>query len=407
MRTESAVIPKPLNDEAAVSRSVGFPLSAGSAAVNRQTPAKDVKAARVMTNGAPTGKRPKGRWFISLLILAICGTVASGLWNEFVRFQSYGTIQGRVIQLSAPWSGVIQTLHVKDGEYVTQGQLLATLDNTELNLQLGKLQDDMRLARAALETRVAELKATQREHAERSMRVHVDYFELLSRLYQETARLDELRSAHARIERLGSQNAVAQIDVDAAAFTYQGQQKRVSELREAVKQMKRGLREASLSDTDKRLLNVEKTRIETVMTQWERLIGYERRGDIRAPSSGRIVRRHHFTGEFVGTSDTVFELLEEGSIRAVLYLPQHKTKRIKNGQRTKLSVPPNRGSLTFEIERVGDEMSPAPACIRRYYRPDQRLVPVFCKPMPGQLRDTQGDESIWLGAEVRLPRFSL
>lgn len=382
-------------------RSVGFPKSK-EAPVAAATPRPVTTVAPL---GAPTPKRPKGRMFISLVILTICSVTAMSLYNEFVRFQGYGLIDGKVVKLSAPWAGIVKTLHVKNGEYVTQGQLLATLENTELRLRLGKLQDEARLARAALATRLAELKASERDQSERATRVYVDYFDLLGRFYVEQSRLDELRNYYERVVPLGEKNAVAESEVVKARYALEGQQKRVDELSTAVDQMKSGLESAQLAADEEGLLSVEQARVETALLEWGRLSDYQRLGEIRAPVSGRVVERHPYTGEFVSPSTVIMEVLEEGSIEAVLYVPQRRAREFEIGKSTQLNLPPYRENLEFTVDRVGDQMVPAPPSLKRYYRASERLVPVYASPTHGHLRDTQGDFSMWLGAEVRLPRF--
>jgi len=76
------------------SEGFGFPQSPAypSVAVPQQTIARPT----------PLPKRPKGRWFIGLLLLASCGY---GLWqayDSFLRYRSYGIVTGRVLQLSSP-----------------------------------------------------------------------------------------------------------------------------------------------------------------------------------------------------------------------------------------------------------------------------------------------------------------
>ncbi len=236
---------------------------------------------RPTTDHAPKVTRPKGRVFISFVILSVVGTVASGLWNEFFRFQAYGTIEGRVVKISAPWAGIVESLHVKDGQYVQPGELLATLQNTELKLRLGKLRDEILLAHAAFESRVAELKATHREDAERILRVHVDYFELVSQYQSDKSKLDALRSDYRRLSLLGPDGVIAAGEIESARFALEGQAARVAELKSAVDRMQQGLGDATLMEGPHKLLSLEKSRLATLISEWQRLVDFEQLGEIR------------------------------------------------------------------------------------------------------------------------------
>src|SRR5262249_17936487 len=66
----------------------------------------------------PLPKRPKGRWFIGLLLLAVCGFIGYKVWDSYFRYQAYGTVEGRIIQVSPPWDGVVKYVHVREGETV-------------------------------------------------------------------------------------------------------------------------------------------------------------------------------------------------------------------------------------------------------------------------------------------------
>src|SRR5262249_1480105 len=91
----------------------------------------------------PLPRRPKGRWFIGVLLLTACGYGAFQVYDTFFRYRAYGVITGRVLSVSPPWEGVVQYVHVRDGDTVRQGQLLMTLENTELRQRRGQLDDEL------------------------------------------------------------------------------------------------------------------------------------------------------------------------------------------------------------------------------------------------------------------------
>jgi hypothetical protein len=64
----------------------------------------------------PLPRRPKGRWFVGLLLLAAVSYGGYQVWETFFRYRAYGMVTGRVVQLSPPWEGVASYLHVREGE---------------------------------------------------------------------------------------------------------------------------------------------------------------------------------------------------------------------------------------------------------------------------------------------------
>ncbi len=81
---------------------------------------------------------------IGSVLLFVLGLAGYSIWDSFVRYDGYGIVDGRVLQIAVPWAGTVQSLHVREGQTVTQGQLLATLNNLELELTLARLGDDLK-----------------------------------------------------------------------------------------------------------------------------------------------------------------------------------------------------------------------------------------------------------------------
>ncbi len=106
----------------------------------------------------PLPKRPKGRWFVGVILFLLVGGAVYAVWDSYWRYQAYGTVTGHLIQVSPPWDGVLQYLQVQEGDAVRQGQLLLTVDNTELRQRHAQLGDELRVAQATLEAEAARLK---------------------------------------------------------------------------------------------------------------------------------------------------------------------------------------------------------------------------------------------------------
>src|SRR5262249_22556873 len=146
----------------------------------------------------PLPKRPKGRWLVAVLLLTACGTAAYQVWHSFFRFQAYGTVTGRVVQLSPPWDGVVRYLHVQEGQRVQQGDLLVTVENSASRPRHAQLGDDLRVAQATLEAESAKLKWQLAFSLDQGPGAWVQYYEALGQFLQEQAKLEELRSAFQR-----------------------------------------------------------------------------------------------------------------------------------------------------------------------------------------------------------------
>ena len=121
-------------------------------------PGHTVPSPAVAVRPTPLPKRPKGRVLVSTLLICLCGGGLIAFWNALFRCEAYGSITGRIIDVSSPWHGVLQSLHVREGQAVRQGQLLATVRSHDLELQLARVGDEIQIAQATLDSQIAELR---------------------------------------------------------------------------------------------------------------------------------------------------------------------------------------------------------------------------------------------------------
>ena len=95
-------------------------------------------------------KAPKGRLLIGCVLLGIAAFGIYRFWDTFSRYQAYGTLSGRTIQVHPPWDGIVMQVFVQEGEHVRQSQLLARIDNYELQRRREQLTDELKVAQANL-----------------------------------------------------------------------------------------------------------------------------------------------------------------------------------------------------------------------------------------------------------------
>lgn len=394
---------KPENCSPARVRSVGFPRSTQAQPLNQGVGVGQQQAA-TGSHGRPTPKkRAKGRFFIASVLMSVFASLSYILWNELIRYAAYGTVEGRIIPVACPWSGIIEQVLVEDGQQVAQGQLLAKINSAELQIRLAKLNDDIQLAAAALEAREIELQSRERELEIDRMRSQAEYDQLQSQIYSERAKLSELTVQNQAISQLEYRGVVPNVEASQSSSAFEGQVKRVRALEEAADRYKSSLEKLGPAPSANRSRSSEKARLETLIEERERLIQYQLLGEIRAPVNGRITQVSHWSGEFIELAEPLFEILEQDSLRAVLYVPQSKADNYAANQSLNLLLPPNRQSSSFVVERIDDETSFAPANLSRYFRKDERLVRVIARPVDAEFRSTQNRKLVWIGAEVRLP----
>jgi HlyD family secretion protein len=356
-------------------------------------------------------KRPKGRWFVAALLFSSCGYGLFSVWDAFFRYRAYGTVTGRTVQVSASWPGSVAFLHVREGEKVRQGQLLVTLESPELRDRKSQLQDEIRLAQAAMEGEAARLKWQAAFHLDDSTSVRARYHEMLGQLLQEQARLDKLKSDLDRAVALSASRAISKQEFEQIAFEKQGQQVKIDKLKEAVAELrKRGdlsgtlmsgkgdLKDALTTDGLDQLKPFA-AKIASLQSELARVEERLQAGRLRAPTNGLVVKLSRFAGEHCAPGESLLCLLEDGSLEVVLYLPQKASQQLEVGQETSLSVEPYSQAMKATVSRFGDRFENAPEALKRHYYASQNLLPVYLKPNA----ETNGWLALRVGATVKLP----
>jgi HlyD family secretion protein len=337
-------------------------------------------------------KRPKGRWFVVVLLVSICAYAFYTVWTSFFRYQAHGTIEGHLIQVSPPWDGALQYLQVHEGDTVRQGQLLFAVDSIELRHRHAQLQGELRVAQASLAAESAKLKWQSAFNLDQGRGAKAAYYETWGNLLREEAVLDELRTQLRRAERLRPSRAISDQEWDQLRSSIRGQLGKLDKLKEVLAEHKQRAEQADallkkgpdpstgLEDTGLDQLRPFAARIEALQGEVSRVQDRLDAGQVRAPANGLVVKVLRFAGERCKQGEPIVSLLEEGSLRVVLYMPQRSSTLLAPGYEVKLTLDPYPQPLPCHVQRLGDQFEPAPEHIKRHYREGQRLLPVHLQP---------------------------
>jgi len=352
------------------------------------------------TRPTPMPKRPKGRLFIGTFLALVVGFGGTTVWNSLFRYQAYGGVTGRVVELSAPWGGVLQTIHVREGDAVRQNQLLATVVNPELDRQVDAKRDELRVAQATLDAQVSELRFQSQRRDDDQHRSLAEYYELWGQLLQEQSTLDDIVAKLQRSDDQSGIELVPKAKVQELTFEEEGQRAKVEKLTEAVQKLKAVVERSAASTQEfHSLLKPFALRVESLQNEIVRLRDTVSLGAIRAPVNGRVIKVHRFTGEYSDPEFPIFEVLVDGSVEAVLYVSQKDSSQFYEGQLLNLHVPPATAKAKCVVVRIADQYEPVPKSIEIHYRRDEKLLPIYARPLEG----SKDSPALRLGGEVRLP----
>ena len=312
-------------------RSVGFPRSQTTGSLPADTSAS-------LSSATPSSRklRPKGRWFVSLVLGSLIIFVVYGLWHEFFHFTAYGQLTGHVIALPAKAEGVVKTLPVQEGDYVTKGTVLATVDARKLEVERERVLCQLRLALAGLQVRAREVESRKREFDAEQLDREMRYFELRGAYVAKRTQLEKLAADFASNVSLRKHRAISESTVLASKVALEAREAELAELRQAIERFK-DFGDPSFYDTQT-LLVADRQRIGGLQSQLEGLNHQLVASRIRAPFDGKVTRTFFEAGEYVREGDAVLELLARDSLEAVVYCPQMMAAKLEIGDRMNLKI---------------------------------------------------------------------
>jgi multidrug resistance efflux pump len=373
------------------------PLPAGHA---KSLPGIHSAPAAVAPVGAPLPKRPKGSLFIGSVLLLVVGAVAYLAWNATLRYSAFGSVTGKSIAVNPPWPATIEAVLVRDGDLVRQGDELVRLASPQIQDDLERLSDELRLSQSELDAHVAELTLAAQQSRDRQQLALAEYYKLVGELLSEQSKLSDLEGRMARSERLSAKGAVAGQDHDSTRLAVEGQRAKVERLELAVSELKKRTDADNQDDHGNERLKPKLVRIEQIQASIERLRERLRQGIVRAPANGRVLAICKQVGEYAEPAAPLVELLAEDSLEITLLVTQNDSSAYRVGQRLEVEMQPLARLLTCEVTRIGDAFCEPPPQIETRFRHGEPLLPVILKP----LTDSPATSPLKLGGEVRQPR---
>lgn len=389
-----------------VPNGVGAKPSAKSASIDTNAKSSQPRPARPANrkpesrSGPPLPKRPKGRVFIGSVFLVVIFALGFTLFNTLLRYSAYGEVVGRRLELAVPWPGVIESIHVREGDLVRFGEIIARIDNLSLRQRMEEIDDELRLQRAQLTSDLAMLRWEAEKIRDRRALSESEFYDKWSELLWEQSKFADLKSQVRRLESIHDEGAASEEQLQSLRYQFAGQEKRIEQLTEAVRSLKTRADESPIELDLEDRVRPTLARIENLQAELVRTRKSIQQGEIRAPAAGRIVRLNRFAGEYAEPATPIVELLVEGSTEMVLYVPQSDADSFRIGRLVTVNVNPSNTNVSCRVHRVALEMQKAPEALARHYMMDESLLPVYLRAEDGKSLPP----TLALGSELRLPR---
>jgi HlyD family secretion protein len=225
-----------------------------------------------------------------------------------------GRIEATEIDIAAKMPGRIQDILVREGDFVTAGQVLARMDTTQLEAQLRQAEAQWRRANISVDT--AKSLVTQREAEKKSAVAVVD---------QRNVQLDAAERTLRRSEQLIRTNAVPQQRLDDDQAAADGARAAV-----AAAEAQRAAAEAAISSTHAQVVDAEAS-VDAAKAAIESIKADINDSTLTAPQDGRVQFRVAQPGEVVAAGGRVLNLVDLSDVYMTFFLPTAQAGRVAIG----------------------------------------------------------------------------
>ncbi len=262
-------------------------------------------------------KRKLSFYLILVLAIMVAGYYywsqnSSSLPEGFA--QSNGRIEATEIDIATKTAGRIDTILVKEGDFVQQGQELARMDTRALQEQLHEVQAQLRQAISAVAT--AESGLVQRKSEKLAAQAVVR---------QREAELDAAQKRLNRSRVLVKTKAVSQQQVDDDTAQMQGAKAALEASKAQVA--------ASTAAIDSAQAGIvqAKNRVEAATATERRITADLEDSILKAPRNGRIQYRVAEPGEVLGAGGRVLNMVDLSDVYMTFFLPTEQAGKVALG----------------------------------------------------------------------------
>ena len=266
------------------------------------------------------------KWLIRAVGAVVIGVLAAVLWQRYgADKKDYGLVSGNgrieavEIDIAAKTAGRVKNILVKEGDFVTAGQIVALMDTEVLEAQRREAEANLQRAQSAVATARSQL--AQRESEEAAARAVVA---------QREAELDVAKKSLARTETLASKGLIAIQTLDDDRATAQS-----AEAVYIAAQAHAKAAEAIVATARSQVLG-EQSAQKAVRETIKRIQADINDSALKAPRDGRVQYRVAQPGEVVGAGGRVLSLVDLSDVYMTFFLPTAAAGRVALGTEVRL-----------------------------------------------------------------------
>lgn len=248
--------------------------------------------------------------------------------------QALGTLEYDRITLPAPASERIVAIHVREGERVRAGQLVAQLESDRAQAAVEAAQAEAERLHAVL----AELEAGPRREAIAQAR---------AQLAAAQAQARDAQAYYARVRPLGERRLVASAEVDRARAAADSAQAQVRAAQQALLELERGTRAERIAQ-GRAAVAAARAQARAQQTTRTKL-------EVVAPRAGVVDSLPYEAGDQPPTGAPLAVLLVGEAPYARIYVPEPIRAQVRVGQAVRVFVDGRDGALAGRVRMIRSE----------------------------------------------------
>jgi HlyD family secretion protein len=270
--------------------------------------------------------KQRKKWLIIVVAILILGGLGAAAWQMFGKddknkglVSGNGRIEAVEIDIAAKTPGRVKDILVREGEFVTAGQVVALMDTEVLEAQQRQSEAQLKQAQSSVETTRSQL--VQRESEKEAV---------LALVRQREAELGVARKRALRSLTLASEAATSQQEADDDSARVQSAIAAVSAARAQL-----AAAGATIVTAQAEIVGAQ-SGVEAMRATVERIQADIKDSALKSPREGRVQFRVAQPGEVVGAGGRVLSLLDLSDVYMTFFLPTAVVGRVALGTEVRL-----------------------------------------------------------------------
>lgn len=283
---------------------------------------------------APPRRRKARRILAGVVVLLILGGASLGYWMLFVRGKvttDDARFSGRMVDVSPQVPGQIDKILVQEGDRVTKGQLLFTLDKSSLEAHVAEAK--AAVATATVGVDLARDQMQKAVHGPRKAEIAA------SRATEQrlAAQLDLAKSNWERSQNLFSQNASTKAVLDRSRAQYESAKAAHQQAVQGLRLLEQGTRSEDI-DAAHTAVKVAEAKVAQARASLDAALVAVGHTSVAAPFDGVVVRRWLEPGSATAPGRSVLTVFDPSTLRVDANIDEKNLHDVKVGDKVDIDV---------------------------------------------------------------------